>query len=74
MALLNSIKTIISLAGNQYWIIGRDFNMITSLEEKKGGNRKLDEESKYFIDLIDDLSLVDIETTNGNHTWTNKRG
>eukprot|EP00253_Pinus_taeda_P023228 PITA_23228 len=45
-----------------------------SLEEKKGGIRKMDHFMDKFNDLIDDLRLVDIQTINGICTWNNRRG
>jgi len=55
------------------WIVGGDFNLIRSLEEKRGGSRQLDKESGDFNSLIDNLSLIDMNTNNGLHTWTNRR-
>ena len=62
-----------SLTQHHKWIVGGDFNIIRSLEEKKGGSRRLDRDSDAFNNLIDDLSLVDLEAINGTHTWTNRR-
>jgi len=55
------------------WIIGGDFNIIRNLAEKKGGSRRLDRETNDFNSLIDNLHLIDLETINGIHTWTNRR-
>ena len=41
-------------------MIGGDFNLITSLGEKKGGRRCLEDECNLFKDIIDDLGMVDI--------------
>ena len=35
---------------------------------------KLDEDSTTIRSLIEDLNIVDIESTHGNHTWNKKRG
>jgi exonuclease III len=56
------------------WIIGGDFNLITTLKEKKGGHRILTLEDLRFKDFIDNNELVDLETTNGIYTWNNRRG
>eukprot|EP00253_Pinus_taeda_P013830 PITA_13830 len=56
------------------WIIGGDFNLIRSLEEKKGGIRKMDHFMDKFNELIEDLRLVDIQTINWICTWNNRRG
>ena len=41
-------------------MVGVDFNLITSLEEKKGGRCCLEEECNLFHETIEDLGLVDI--------------
>jgi hypothetical protein len=48
--------------------------MITTLWEKKGGVRILEGESDSFREWISSHRLVDIHTSNGQFTWTNKRG
>jgi exonuclease III len=70
---LESLNYLSSLNQHHNWIVGGDFNIIRSLEEKKGGSRRLDRDSDAFNNLIDDLSLVDLEAINGTHTWTNRR-
>eukprot|EP00253_Pinus_taeda_P027885 PITA_27885 len=71
---LNSMKIIRRLYSEVAWIIGGDFNLIRSLEEKKGGIRKMDHFMDKFNELIEDLRLVDIQTINGICTWNNRRG
>ena len=71
---LNSMKIIRRLYLEAAWIIGGDFNLIRSLEEKKGGIRKMDHFMDKFNELIEDLRLVDIQTINGICTWNNSRG
>ena len=56
------------------WIVGGDFNLIRSLEEKKGGIRTPDQYMEMFNDMIGDLRLVDIQTINGVFTLNNRRG
>ena len=46
--------------------------MIRSLEEKKGGIHQINPISEMFNEVIDNLNLVDVRTTNGNFTWNNK--
>eukprot|EP00253_Pinus_taeda_P001720 PITA_01720 len=55
-------------------IIGGDFNMITSLSEKKGGIRKLNKDSEAFVEFIMSTKLVDIQPRSGAYTWNNRRG
>jgi len=70
---LSSLRYLSNLTTDDSWIIGGDFNIIRSLEEKKGGSRRLDLDSSAFNNLIDDFKLIDLETSNGTYTWTNRR-
>ena len=70
MEQLALIKTLVT---TQKWILGGDFNMILSLEEKTGGTKKLEQDNGKFKTLIDHLKLVDIENSNGTFTWLNRR-
>eukprot|EP00253_Pinus_taeda_P035285 PITA_35285 len=71
---INSMKIIRRLYPEATWIIGGDFNLIRSLEEKKGGIRKMDHFMDKFNEMIEDLRLVDIQIINGICTWNNRRG
>ena len=42
--------------------------MITSLNEKQGGIRRLERDSDTFINTMEDLQLIDLSTSNGVHT------
>ena len=57
-----------SLATTPNWILGSDFNMIMSLEEKTGGSKRLEQDSGKFKTLLEQLKLVDIENSNGTFT------
>jgi hypothetical protein len=46
--------------------------MITGLEEKKGGTRRLGNDSEQFHRTIGLLNLIDVETDNGPFTWSNR--
>jgi hypothetical protein len=48
--------------------MGDDFNMIQSLEEKRKGNQRLDNNINSFQKVINDLRLVDLNTINGTYT------
>jgi exonuclease III len=72
-AFLRSLRHLSSLTKHDRWILGEDFNIIRSLEEKKGGSRRLDQDSYDFNSLIDDIHLIDLEVNNDIHTWTNRR-
>jgi hypothetical protein len=54
--------------GPQRWILGGDFNMITGLEEKRGGNHVMVNDNMLFNRTIDLLNLIDVETDNGPFT------
>lgn len=70
---LRNLKHLSTLTENSRWIIGGDYNLILNLDEKKGGSRRLDQDSNDFNSLIDNINLIDLETINGVHTWTNRR-
>jgi exonuclease III len=70
---MERLVLIKSLATTPNWIIGGDFNMILSLEEKTGGSKRLEQDSGKFKTLIEHLKLVDIENNNGTFTWSNRR-
>ena len=48
--------------------------MITSLEEKKGGRRRLDKESMIFWNTIEEMGMVNINLVEEVYTWNNRRG
>jgi len=54
--------------------MGGDFNMITSLLEKKGGTRRLNRDAELFAEFIETAKLVDILPKNSSFTWNNRRG
>jgi len=56
------------------WIIGGDFNLITTLQEKKDGHYILTLKHLIFKDFIENNDMVDLETTNGIYTCKNCRG
>lgn len=73
IALLNTLEALKSIKTHPLWITGEDFNMITKLEEKKGGRVKLDNDSRCFRDYIKINWLIDLPFNNGIYTWNNKR-
>lgn len=72
-AFLRNLENLTTLTRGNRWIMGRDFNMIRNLDEKRGGTRRLEVESKDFQNLVDNLGLIDTDTSNGIFTWTNQR-
>ena len=71
---IDSIKKLIQRVGGRHWILGGDFNMITSLEENKGGKIILEGEHVLFQEAIEDIGLVDIVTGEDIYMWINRRG
>ena len=69
----NNIHLVRSLFPYLPWIIAGDFNAITDLAEKRGGNARLEPSAMLFRDNISSLNLVDIKPSNGQFTWNNKR-
>jgi hypothetical protein len=69
---LQSLRGLRTLQEDIVGFLGGDFNMITSLEEKKGVSR-LEHDYEEFKETIEDLGLIDIENINGEFTWSNRR-
>ena len=57
---LASLRDLKEWVAEEPWIIGGDFNMIRSLEEKKGGVRTISAATNLFNDFIEESNLVDI--------------
>lgn len=72
--MLQIISNLLDALHHPIKIIAGDFNMITSLSEKKGGIQKLDKDSEAFLSTIENLNLIEIPTSNGLFTWNNRRG
>jgi exonuclease III len=70
---IQTLHYVQTLIHTPHWIIGGDFNMILTLEEKTGGTKRLEQDSGKFKTLIEQLNMVDMETQNGIFTWSNKR-
>eukprot|EP00253_Pinus_taeda_P010679 PITA_10679 len=71
--LLNTLSELNSDRPFPLWISGGDYNMITSKEEKKGSRSNTNNEDSLLKDFINSNWLMDIPTSNGIFTWTNKR-
>lgn len=54
-------------------IVAGDFNVVTSLEEKRGGVSRLGPSSNMLRDNIGFLNLIDIKPGNGIFTQNNRR-
>lgn len=68
---LQQLQFIAELTHPHLWIRGGDYNLITSLEEKKWDLRRLDQEHSTFKEFIQDQQLIDFETYNGIYTSNN---
>lgn len=71
--LLKALEILNSTRTYQLWITGGDFNMITRIEEKLRGRRKLDSESSSFKEYIQNNYLIDLPFDNDTYTWNNER-
>jgi hypothetical protein len=69
--MLLDLEDLKSHSNNLHWILEGEFNIITSLAEKKGGTKRLDRYSKEFSTFIDTVEMVEIRTNNGQFTWNN---
>ncbi|KAL7175699.1 hypothetical protein ACSBR2_029314 [Camellia fascicularis] len=52
------------------WCVGRDFNEIRFLSERKGCSR-IEKEMKEFNELVEQLELTDLPTLGRQYTWCN---
>ena len=71
---LQQIKKLGKLDNEKLWLIAGDFDLTTSIEEKRGGLRREGLEMEKFRYLHEELKLVYIPTINGKYTWNNRRG
>jgi exonuclease III len=71
--MIRDLEDIKARSTNLHWILVGDFNIITSLAEKKGGTRRLDRDVDGFSKFIDIAEMVYLQTKNGQFTWNNKR-
>eukprot|EP00253_Pinus_taeda_P022384 PITA_22384 len=74
LVFLESLNKLMDRHPKANFILGGDFNMITSLMEKKGGLRKLNRDGDQFKDFIDNARLVDVYPKQGKFTWNNRQG
>lgn len=56
------------------WIVRGNFNLIASLNEKKGGRMVMDRHQEAFGELMARNPFIDVENDNVWHTWNNKHG
>ena len=55
------------------WISGGDYNMIATIEEKRGGRCRINRDGSALRDFIHNNWMIDLTTNNGLFTWNNKR-
>jgi hypothetical protein len=63
--MISDLEDIKARSTNLHWILAWDFNIITSLAEKKGGTRRLDRDADDFSKFIDIAEMVDLKNKNG---------
>lgn len=71
--ILNTLSVINSARVHPLWIAGGDFNMITRLEENRGGRNNGNKDVIHLKDFIQNNWLIDMPFNNGPFTWNNKR-
>ena len=64
-AFVHHLRWMDALPKEGRWIVGGDFNLITTLREKKGGRRVLDNYQEKFREILAQSSVVDLETGHG---------
>ncbi len=73
LELLDTLTVLNSNRQFPLWIGGGDFNIIMALQEKNDARSKLEGDNIGFKEFIQSNQLMDIQTSNGIYTWTNKR-
>jgi len=71
-AFLYSLQALSNIYPDELWIVVGDFNMLTSLGEKKGGITRANLDMEALSEAINNLRLMDKETINGIHTLKNR--
>jgi len=71
--ILNTLSELNKDRPYPLWISGGDYNMIANMAEKQGGRCRANSDSNLLRDFINNNWLIDIPTSNGIFTWTNKR-
>ena len=68
IAFLDFLQWLVNDQPTDIDILGGDFNLITSLQDRKGGRRLLSPEDNSFKDFIGDNGLIDLQSNNDIHT------
>jgi hypothetical protein len=68
ITLIHNLEGISTLTTNHRWILGKDFNMIYNLEDKRRGVHILEAECGNFQSLIDKMGLIALKTQNDLYT------
>eukprot|EP00253_Pinus_taeda_P009705 PITA_09705 len=71
--LLNTLSDLNRDRPLPLWISGGDYNMIASMDEKRGGRSNSNNDDGLLKNFINSNWLMDVTTSNGIFTWTNKR-
>jgi len=71
--ILDSISTLNQNRSLPLWIAGGDFNMITRMDERRGGRGKSSQDGTLLLDFIQNNWLIDLPFNNGTFTWDNKQ-
>eukprot|EP00253_Pinus_taeda_P002817 PITA_02817 len=69
--ILNSISALNQNRPLPLWIAGGYFNMITRMDERRGGTGRSSQEGSLLKDFIQNNWLIDLPFNNGVFTWKN---
>lgn len=71
--ILNSLSALNQNRTLPLWIAGGDFNMITRVDERRGGRGRSSQEGSLLKDFIQNNWLIDLPSNNGIFTWNNRQ-
>ncbi|KAK4394248.1 LINE-1 retrotransposable element O protein [Sesamum angolense] len=70
--LWDCIFQIASVNAQEPWLIGGDFNIIMSAQEKRGGAQPKFKAMEDFADMVLECGLIDAGFEGATHTWSNR--
>ena len=73
IAFLNFLQWLIQEKAHHFDILGGDYNLIMSLQDKRGDRRILSKEDKLFKEFIEENNMIDLQSNNGIYTCNNRR-
>ncbi|XP_042065472.1 uncharacterized protein LOC121808984 [Salvia splendens] len=65
----SKLRKLAAKLDGQPWLVGGDFNIFVSEEERQGGNKKRTREMMEFVETISDCQLLDVGADGPKFTW-----